>query len=141
VEKKAEVHAALLEAVRDGEISMQRVDEAVRRILTLKVKRGVFEALPDIAERLRELGKKKSLADEIARGAVTLLRADPRIFPIEKKQRIAVVTTEASMVRAVQSRVPDATALVVPAYPPNRKREELKLLAQQLAQGADLVIV
>ncbi len=87
------------------------------------------------------LGSKKGIADEIARGAVTLLRADPRIFPLSKEKRIAIVTAEASLVRAVQARVPNATALVVPAIPPASKREELKLLTQALANGADAVIV
>lgn len=142
VEKKAEVHAALLEAAKNGELPMARVDEAVRRILTLKVKRGMFDQMPPLAERLKELGKRRSLADEISRGAVTLLRTTPGVFPVSKDQRIAVVTAEPSLVTAVQSRVPSATALVVPAFTSNpKKREELKLLTQQLAKGADVVIV
>jgi beta-N-acetylhexosaminidase len=141
VERKAEVHAALLEAARSGELSPERLDESVRRILTLKVKRGMFQVLPPLAERLKALGEKKSLADEIARGAVTLLKADAKVFPLDKEKRLAVVTAEASLVRAVQARAPNALALVVPAYPPKEKRDELKVLTQDLARGADIIIV
>ncbi len=142
VEKKEEVHVALLEAARNGELSMARVDEAVRRILALKVKRGLFGDVPPLAERLKELGKRRSLADEIARGAVTLLRTTPGVFPVSKEKRVAVVTAEPSLVTAVQSRVPQAPALVVPAFVQSgTKREELKRLTYQLAQGADIVIV
>jgi beta-N-acetylhexosaminidase len=142
VERKAEVHAALLDAARSGELSRERIDASVRRILTLKVRRGVFQAPAPVAERLKALGEKKALAGEIAKGAVTLLKADPKVFPLDKeKQRVAVVTAEASLVRAVQARVPNATALVVPAIPPKEKRDELKVLTQQIARGADVVIV
>lgn len=142
VEKKEEVHFALLEAARNGELPIARVDEAVRRILALKRKRGLFGDMPPLAQRLKELGKRRSLADEIARGAVTLLRTTPGVFPVSKEKRVAVVTAEPSLVTAVQSRVPQAPALVVPAFVQSgTKREELKRLTYQLAQGADVVIV
>jgi beta-N-acetylhexosaminidase len=142
VEKKAEVHRALLDAARNGELPMTRVDEAVRRILTLKVRRGLFDEMPPLAERLKELGKRRSLADEIARGAVTLLRTSPSVFPVSREKHVAVVTAEPSLVTAVQSRVPSATALVVPAFEANpKKRDELKVLTQRLASSADVVIV
>jgi beta-N-acetylhexosaminidase len=141
VERKAEVHAALLQAARSGDLPPERIDASVRRILTLKVRRGMFDPLPPLAERLKALGEKKSLADEIARGAVTLLKADAKVFPLDARKRIAVVTAEASLVRAVQARAPNATALVVPAYPPKEKRDELKILTADLARGADVVLV
>jgi beta-N-acetylhexosaminidase len=141
VERKAEVHAALLEAARSGDLPPERIDASVRRILTLKVRRGMFNPLPPLSERLKALGEKKSLADEIARGSVTLLKADAKVFPLDREKRIAVITAEASLVRAVQARAPNATALVVPAYPPKDKRDELKLLTADLARGADVVLV
>ncbi|MBK7858027.1 MAG: beta-N-acetylhexosaminidase [Archangiaceae bacterium] len=142
VEKKAEVHAALLEAAKSGELPMTRVDQAVRRILRLKVRRGLFDAVPPLAERLKELGKRRSLADEISKGALTLLRTTPGVFPVKREKRVAVVTAEPSLVTAIQSRVPSATALVVPAFVNDlKKRDELKLLTQKLAQTADVVIV
>ena len=42
-------------------------------------------------------------------------RADAKVFPLDPGKRLAVVTAEASLVRAVQARAPNATALVVPA--------------------------
>ncbi len=41
--RKQEVHESLLAAVRDGSISHQRLDESVRRVLTLKARRGTLD--------------------------------------------------------------------------------------------------
>lgn len=140
-EKKAEVHAALLAAVQSGELSAQRLDQAVLRILALKVKRGIFEALPPIDQRLAALGSGRAISAEIARGAVTLLRADRAIFPLTRSQTVAVVTPEASLAAAIVARVPGARTLVVPSLPHDRDRNALKLQTKKLAEGADLVIV
>jgi beta-N-acetylhexosaminidase len=141
VEKKAEVHAALLEAARSGEISAAQLDQAVRRILTLKARRGVFEPLPPLAERLAELGQGRAVATQIAQDAVTLLRTDPAFFPLPRNARIAVVTAEASLFTAIAQREPGTTGLVVPVYPKEKERNGLKLQARKLAEEADLTVV
>ena len=66
LEKKEEVWMALLDAARSGEIPTERLNRSVRRILTAKVKRGVFDPLPPLAERLARLGEKRELALRIA---------------------------------------------------------------------------
>ncbi len=139
-EKKAEVHAALLAAARSGELSAQRLDEAVTRILALKLKRGIFERPAPLAQRLAALGQGRGVSVEIARGAVTLLRAD-RHFPLLRSQRVAVITAEASLARAIVARVPSAQSLVVSPVPRESDRNALKVQARRLAEAADVIVV
>jgi beta-N-acetylhexosaminidase len=140
-EKKTEVYAALLEAATSGELPAARLDEAVRRILELKSKRGVFDVLPPIEQRLAELGSGRAVAALIASGSVTLLKADAQQFPLLKSRSIAVVTAEPSLAKAVLARAPHAQALVVPSFPEERTRNGLKLQARKLAEQAELTIV
>lgn len=141
VEKKEEVWVALLEAARSGELSQGRLDEAVRRILHAKISRGLYEPLPPLEARLASLGEKRELSGRIASAGVTLLRAKPRLFPVETSRRVAVISTEASLIAAMGKRFPNMTSLQVAAIPAERSRTDLKLQARALASGADVVVV
>jgi beta-N-acetylhexosaminidase len=138
-EKKLEVYLALLEAAQSGALPAERLDEAVRRILSLKLKRGLFEPLPPLAQRLSELGSGKAVSASIAAGAVTLLKAGE--FPLKRTQTIAVVTAEPSLAKAIQARVPNAKVLLVPQYPTPDERNPLKQQARRLAEAADITVV
>ncbi|MHB8878911.1 MAG: glycoside hydrolase family 3 N-terminal domain-containing protein, partial [Myxococcaceae bacterium] len=140
-EKKTEVYQALHEAAESGALPQARLDEAVRRILTAKVRRGLFDKPLPVTERLALLGTGRQVARDIARDSVTLVRTDGRSFPLRSKKRIAVITAEASLARAILSRAPTATVLVVPAYPAQGKRAGLREKAQALAQEADVVVL
>jgi beta-N-acetylhexosaminidase len=140
LEKKEEVWMALLDAARSGEISPERLDRSVRRILTAKVKRGVFDPLPPLEERLAHLGEKRELALRIAQAGVTLIRNEPRLFPV-RAQKVAVISAEPSLVTALEKRIPSLVSFVVPAIPSEASRDALKRQARALADGADLVVV
>lgn len=141
LEKKEEVWAALIEASRSGELPRARLDEAVRRILTVKIARGLFEPLPPLETRLALLGEKRDLANRIASAGVTLLRTKPGLFPVQAEKRVAVISTEASLIASMAKRFPHLTSLLVPAIPAAKMRDELKLQARALAEGADVVVV
>lgn len=141
-EKKTEVYRSLVQAVRDGTLPARRIDEAVRRILVVKARRGLFEPLPPLQERLHVLRSHPSDVDlRIARGAVTMLRADPRVFPLPANKRIGVISAEASLARAILDRHPEAQAMVVPAYPTQGRRALLRQQARELALESDVVVV
>lgn len=141
LEKKEEVWAALLDAAREGELPQGRLDEAVRRILRAKIAKGLFEPLPPLETRLASLGEKRELADRIASAGVTLLRADPKLFPLDARRRVAVISTEPSLISSMARRFPSMTSMLVPAIPPVKLRDDLKLQARALAAGADVVVV
>ncbi len=140
LEKKTEVWEALLEAATTETISRERLDAAVRRIVAVKLKRGLFTPLPPRAERLAALGSSRDLANVIARAGVTLLRTSSA-FPLKATQRIGVITPESSLADALARRVPSVQRLVVPAFPAESARDGLKLQARALANKVDVVVV
>jgi beta-N-acetylhexosaminidase len=77
--------SAVAGAVRRGEISMERVDESVRRILTVKHQLGLDRRrtvdIDAIASRI-STRPNRHLAREIARDAVTLLRNRNGLLPL-----------------------------------------------------------
>lgn len=142
-EKKTEVYEALLDAAHGGELPESRINEAVRHVLEAKVRRGLFDPIPPLAERLATLRADKghAVAADIGREAVTLLRTDDKTLPLRRTQRILVVTAEQSLADAVKLRTAKATVLVVPAYPNDRRRAAARASVKELAKDADVVVV
>lgn len=81
-----------LAQVRAGEIPMLRVDEAVRRILTVKVKAGLFEAARPVEGRFDELGSPahRALAREAVSKSLVLLKNEHGVLPIRPRSRVLV---------------------------------------------------
>ncbi|MEW5742462.1 MAG: beta-N-acetylhexosaminidase [Myxococcota bacterium] len=140
-EKKLEVWEALVLAARSGELPQARLDDAVLRILEVKVRRGIFTPLPPREERLAALGSRRDVAERIARAGVTLLRASPAVFPLRPGQRVGLVTAEPALSQALSRRLPAVEVLEVPAIPAPEAREGLKRSARALAQQVDVVVV
>ncbi len=141
--RKLEVYEALLAAARGGELSPARLDEAVRRILSTKLRRRLFEPPPRLEERLATppSAENAEVARRIARAAVTLLRTDERHFPLSHPGRLAVITAEGSLGEAILARQPQARVLKVPAWPSTARRASLRRRARELALAADVVVV
>ncbi len=94
----------LVELVKDGEVPMWRIDEAVRRILTLKYELGLFENAYPEQEALENF-KKASYKKEALNAALesmTLLKNDSTdyslgpILPLKKGTTIFVAGPSAS---------------------------------------------
>jgi len=85
---------ALKELVKKGVIPEKLIDDAVRRILTIKFKLGLFEnpyADPDRANKVIKCKEHLEFALEVARKAIVLLKNDG-ILPLRKDlKRIAVI--------------------------------------------------
>jgi beta-N-acetylhexosaminidase len=82
------VQAALLDAVRSGRLSEARIDESVRRILSLKVRYGLF------APRRGDLSvvgsaEHQALARRVSQAAITAVQGNG--LPLEAGQRILVI--------------------------------------------------
>ncbi len=82
----------LKEAVQKGEVPMSRIDDAVRRILTLKMKLGLFdnpypeqEAIPNFG-----LAEYQNLALDAAHEAMTLLKNENGLLPLTKDKKVLV---------------------------------------------------
>ncbi len=81
-----------LAQVKSGEIAFARLDEAVRRILIVKVKTGVFEAERPVEGRVEVLGSPdhRALAREAVRQSLVLLKNNGAVLPIQPGARVLV---------------------------------------------------
>lgn len=81
--------------VTDGTVSRERIDDAVRRILTVKYSFGLFDK-PRPAERVWSnhacfgSAEHRDLAREAVRKSLVLLKNDNDILPLSKQSRILV---------------------------------------------------
>lgn len=82
----------LVKCVEDGEVSMKRLDDAVRRILRVKMATGLFDKksyeardYPDFASE-----KFKNSALESAQESITLLKNTNDILPLKKSTKVLV---------------------------------------------------
>lgn len=80
-----------LAQVRSGEIPMARLDDAVRRILRVKVKTGLFGPKP-LEGRLEEVGKAehRAVARQAVRESLVLLKNNGGVLPIRGSARVLV---------------------------------------------------
>jgi beta-glucosidase len=84
----------LLELVRDGTIEVTIVDDAVRRILRLKIMLGLFEhpyADEAVAEEVVLSHENRALALEAAQKSIVLLKNDGNLLPLTGTERLAVI--------------------------------------------------
>lgn len=96
------VRAGLLEAIASGEIKEKRINASVKRILSLKIKRGIFkEESPDpiedrIAEALQTVGspEHKAIEKTAAEKSITLVKNAENVLPLrglEQSAKIVVI--------------------------------------------------
>ncbi len=109
-----EVADGLLEAVATGEISEERIEESVERILSLKLKRGIIkaESAPDLEEIIANAEETvgsdahKDVEKDASDQSITLLKNED-LLPLEagSNEKIAVVgnTYISSLYNSVQN--------------------------------------
>ena len=95
----------LIELVKDGVISEDRIDQSVRRILELKFKLGLFDnPYPERAAiTLAEQQKTDETALEAARESITLLKNENAVLPLSKGAKVLVAGPAAHNVTALHS--------------------------------------
>jgi beta-glucosidase len=86
-----ELYANTLAQVRSGEISRERLADAVRRILRVKMKLGLFESARPYEGRTELIGSSahRALAREAVRKSLVLLKNDG-VLPIRASARVLV---------------------------------------------------
>ncbi|MBN1962771.1 MAG: beta-N-acetylhexosaminidase [Deltaproteobacteria bacterium] len=143
---KEEVYQTLLAAARSSEISKQRLDESVRRILMVKAKRHLFdrklEPLNDLLSQRNENPIHTRVAERIARESVTLVRNNGNLLPLQPipYRRVLVVAPPGPFLQRM-AKQRNIVTFKVP-YVPNRERRLADInRATDLAYNADLVIV
>jgi beta-N-acetylhexosaminidase len=138
-------YQAVLAAVRSGEISKRRLDDSVRRILSLKLKRGLFAGAFVDADRAEAVvGAPDHLADAqtITDHTTTLVKNDAGLLPLSRDPRDVLVTgwgvtTTRTLGTAIGGRG-QAVTVVETGLTPAQARIDAAVAA---ATASDLVVV
>jgi beta-N-acetylhexosaminidase len=136
-QKKEEVFLALHEAATQGRLSEERLNVSVRRLLSVKLKRGLFEPLPPLSERQKHFGKNRALEEQIAEAAITLLRNNQQLLPLKEPLRVAIFTQEKPLAELLSRK---RATEVFPLTPASRKSTKPNKDLERAAQ-ADVVVV
>ena len=93
----------LVELVEEGEVSMDRINDAVKRILELKFDLDLFQNPVTNYEDYENFGSKKhhQLAYKAASESITLLKNNNSILPIKGKPRILVAGPNGNNMRTL----------------------------------------
>lgn len=86
-----EFRNTLLEHARNDRLPMDRLDDAVRRILRVKHRAGLFDRDGGTQPRTAGLGDHSELARRAVRESLVLLKNNDDLLPLHPGQRIAVV--------------------------------------------------
>jgi beta-glucosidase len=93
----------LVALVKSGEVKQERIDDAVRRILRMKYRLGLFDRpywsrneYPDFGSKAHEAAA-KAAADE----SITLLKNEGNILPLKKEARLLVTGPNANSMRTL----------------------------------------
>jgi len=95
--------STLTALVKDGEVPMARIDDAVRRILKVKFKLGLFEH-PFSDQKLKNqigLEESRALSLQAAREALTLLKNEGQILPLKKNRKVLVCGPTANRLQSL----------------------------------------
>ncbi|MGA5313043.1 glycoside hydrolase family 3 protein [Streptomyces pseudogriseolus] len=144
----------VLSAVRTGEVTEERLDESVLRILRVKDKVGLLDGSPFTSPRQvdRVVGARahRIAADRIAEGTTTLLVNENRTLPLRRGQRklLVVGASPAFPTDDTRSTVPElASALAALGYGTTHlvtgRAPDAALIDQAVAAawGRDAVVV
>lgn len=143
---KEEVYQSLLKAVRTGEITEERLNTSVRRILRVKARRGLFHRRLERFERVMRRRNRnpvhEQVAGRIAREAVTLVRNHGDIFPLRSvRYRKVVVAAPSGPFSRALAKQPNVALLPIPYVPNRQRRRDDVARLVSLLQDADLLIM
>src|SRR5699024_513134 len=84
----------VLEAVQSGEISEERLDESVYRILSAKMDKDLFEGPFTDSDEIDNIGTDEHLqvAEDIAEKSITLVKNDDTLLPLQKESGDLFIT-------------------------------------------------
>ncbi len=161
-----EAFTNLLRAIEDGKVSQEQLDASVLRILEAKQKFGILNptliADPAKAGESTATPEHHALALELARKAITLLKDDASLLPLNPGEPVLVIETAAakglgSLLGAITFEVkndPDARAIadalnaahnvhkvVVTATDASLYPGQVQLVNELLAQNPNVIIV
>ena len=142
LETQAQMIQTVIDAVRNGDIAEQRIDESVNRILTAKARYGVLDWQPlDLAtapERVKTEAH-ATLVDDLFAAGTAVVYDNNHLLPLSPDKTVAIVylATRNYTVPECDSYRPDILWASAALYPSD---EDIRR-AQDVADRADTVVV
>jgi beta-N-acetylhexosaminidase len=94
-ESRSQCFFGIKQAVETGELSEERVDESVRRLLNMKHDQGLFKtAGKKDPKKAQAYATSKQVVDfswDVAKKALMILRDDKKMLPLDPKQKMLVI--------------------------------------------------
>jgi beta-N-acetylhexosaminidase len=94
-ESRAQCFFGIKRAVESGEISQERLNDAVRRLLIMKYDQGLWQTAGQMdPDKTRAIVRSQELIDfswDVARRALLVVRDDQGLLPLQKEQRVLVI--------------------------------------------------
>jgi len=94
-ESRSQCFFGIKQAVESGELSQERLDSAVTRLLTMKAGQGLFEtagkADPKKAQSFAISKPIAAFSWDVAKKALLVMRDNQKMLPLDPKQRILVI--------------------------------------------------
>jgi beta-N-acetylhexosaminidase len=94
-ESRSQCFFGIKEGVRKGELSMERIDDAVTRLLKMKYDQNLFETAKKIdPKKTYKITTDKKVIDfswDVAKKAQIIMRDDKKLLPLKKEQKILVI--------------------------------------------------
>jgi beta-N-acetylhexosaminidase len=135
------IHQTLVAAVKSGRIPMERLDKAVRRILTVKKNYGILDDPYPKVEWQASLASAEhvAVARRVADLSVTLVRNDRKLLPLSGAEQIPVLwpTKYASFLQPLLAELP----WLVPCYAPIEPAPEDTARVLETVRGAPAILV
>lgn len=140
-------------AIESGRITEERIDESVRRILTLKEKRGVLDYKPtdhSLEKALTEVGSQENRDEEraISAAAVTVIQNKGDLLPLQPKtgEKVLLLGAKENQIagldlgfrRAAEAGLTGDAVYETFFYTEETKQEELK---QKIAESDYIICV
>ncbi|PTX53886.1 beta-N-acetylhexosaminidase [Melghirimyces profundicolus] len=141
-DEQIEVADTITEAVRSGEISEQRINQSVRRILRVKAKYGLFRERQVDVDRVPErVGTPEHLekARELANRSITLVKNDHHLLPLkmDEEKKLGIISQFSLRDRVEKYHANTEEMHVRPVNPSDAVIEE----AVEMAKGQDILLV
>jgi beta-N-acetylhexosaminidase len=158
--------ANLAQAVKEGKISQERLDSSVRRILETKERFGILNPMqitdPAKAGQSTATIEHHTLAFELARKAITLLKDDASLLPLQPGEPLLVIETAAakglgtllgaktveikidpddSAITAAAEMARDAHNVIITTVDASFYAGQVKLVSELLAKNPNIIIV
>ncbi|QQK74789.1 glycoside hydrolase family 3 protein [Salicibibacter cibarius] len=130
---------AMLDAVADGEISEDRLNESVYRILEQKMEKGLFDDPYEDPEAVDQIGSDENLqlAEDMTDDSITLIKNDDGVLPLDYDTELLVTGPESGKPELLSDLLPEAESYETSDSPTDAEIDE----SVSLAENKDMVVV